>query len=118
MADDIAPGDLLAERLRLGTGVGADEREEIIERLRPLERRLGSYRPDAVELELSVKERDRADQRVTLECWVAGEERLVSTSRRKAFDDALLEVRDDMIRRVNDAITRQEPRNNRRLRRR
>lgn len=118
MADDIAPTGILADRLRLGVGVAGDERAGIIERLQPLERRLASFRPETVDLELSAKERDRADQRVTLECWIAGEQRLVSTSRRERFDDALLEVRDDMIRRVNDAVTRREPRNNRRLRQR
>jgi tartrate dehydratase alpha subunit/fumarate hydratase class I-like protein len=47
---------------------------------------------------------------------MAGQARLVSTSARPALQDALTEVRDDMVRQINDATTRQEPRNNRHLR--
>jgi hypothetical protein len=116
MSVERTAASVLADRFRLGTGLGEDERETILERMQPLGRRLASFSPETVELELSVKEREGADQRVTLECWMAGRDRLVSTSRRPAFDDALVEVRDDMIRRINDATTRREPRNNRRLR--
>lgn len=42
--------------------------------------------------------------------------RLVSTSATTSLQDALTEVRDDMVRQIEDATTRQEPRNNRSLR--
>jgi hypothetical protein len=116
MPESPSQTSVLKDRLRLGTGFSASERPDIIDRLDALERRLGSFSPDGVDLEVSIKERDGADQRVTLECWMAGQARLVSTSARPALQDALTEVRDDMVRQINDATTRQEPRNNRHLR--
>jgi hypothetical protein len=47
---------------------------------------------------------------------MAGQSRLVSTSATTSLQDALTEVRDDMVRQIEDATTRQEPRNNRSLR--
>lgn len=116
MPDTPEPTDVLRERLRLGTGFEESERSSVIERLRGLEKRLGSFPEDSLELELSIKERDGADQRLTLECWMAGRTRLVSTSASTPLDRALIEVRDDMVRQITDATNRREPRNNRRLR--
>lgn len=116
MADANQRTGVLADRLRLATGVGNDEREAVLERLEPLGRRLASFPPETLELELSVKERGGADQRMTLECWISGRDRLVATSSRADFDAGLIEVRDDLMRQVNDSVTRREPRNNRNLR--
>ena len=118
MSDNPAPGSVLRDRLRLGTGFDESERSTVIERLGGLEKRLRSFREDTLELELSIKERDGADQRLTLECWMAGRPRLVSTSASTPLDRALIEVRDDMVRQITDATSRREPRNSRRLRER
>ena len=91
MPESPSQASVLKDRLRLGTGFSASERPDIIDRLDALERRLGSFSPDGVDLEVSIKERDGADQRVTLECWMAGQTRLVSTSARPALQDALTE---------------------------
>ena len=116
MSDSPSDAGVLGDRLRLGTGFSESERPGIIGRLSALDRRLGSFPEDSLDLELSIKEREGADQRVTLECWMAGQSRLVSTSATSSLQDALTEVRDDMIRQIGDATTRQEPRNNRSLR--
>ncbi len=116
MSDSPPDAGVLGDRLRLGTGFSESERPGIIGRLSALDRRLGSFREDSLDLELSIKEREGADQRVTLECWMAGQSRLVSTSATSSLQDALTEVRDDMVRQIEDATTRQEPRNNRSLR--
>jgi hypothetical protein len=50
-------------------------------------------------LEISLKKRHGADQRVTLECWIN------RTPRRH-----LNEVRDELIRQVDEVKTRTEPR--------
>ena len=117
MSDSPSGASVLDDRLRLGTGFSESERPGIIGRLSALDRRLGSFPEDSLDLELSIKEREGADQRVTLECWMAGQSRLVSTSAKPSLQDALTEVRDDMVRQVEGATTRQEPRNNRSLRR-
>jgi hypothetical protein len=96
------------DRLRLGTGIAMSERDQIISQFAPLGARLRSVEPDSIDMELSVKERDGADQRVTLELWMAGRDRLVSTSSRSDVTSALQEVRDDMVRLLNDSITRGE----------
>ena len=105
--DEIGASPAL-DRLRLATGFMRSEREEIVAQFAPLGARLRSFDDDAVDMELSVKERDGADQRVTLEVWIAGRERLVSTSSRADLRAALQEVRDDSVRQLNDAVTRTE----------
>lgn len=102
--------------LRLGSGFGAEERDRIVAGWSSLTSRLGSYRQGAVELELSVKERATPSQRTVLEARIAGSDRLVATSDQSDLDNALTEVRDDLIRQLTDAKNRAEPRNRRSLR--
>lgn len=102
-----------AEQLRLGAGFSAEERDGIVERMRGLDRRLATFPFEGIDLELSVKERDTPSQRVVLECWIAGWPRTVATSIRADLDEAVNEVRDDLVRQLNDLKTRTEPRNNR-----
>ncbi|MDQ6725806.1 MAG: HPF/RaiA family ribosome-associated protein [Actinomycetota bacterium] len=102
--------------LRLGGGVQMDERAGIVAGWHRLDERLRSFRAGSVDLELTVKERATPSQHTTLEAWIAGEPRLVATSTHADLTQALIEVRDDMIRQVSDAKNRTEPRNNRHLR--
>jgi ribosome-associated translation inhibitor RaiA len=113
------PGsDLICERLQLGAGFANAERNNVVVRLGALGSRLRSFRHNVIHLELSVKDRDTAGQRVTLVCRIAGLNQLVSTSDNRTMSTALLDVRDQMTCQVDDAKTRREPRNNRSLRRR
>lgn len=96
------------DALRLATGFAQSERDAILAQFAPLAARLKSFDRDAVDMELSVKERDGADQRVTLEIWIAGRARLVATSSRADLRAALQEVRDDSVRQLNDDVTRTE----------
>ena len=119
--DDEASGD--ADRpatvtgcLRFSGGFSQAEKPGIIEQLQGLDARLATFTAGETELELSVKDRDRPGQQVTLECWVSGRPRLVATSSHRDLHEALVEVRDDLRRQINDAKTRTEPRNNRQLR--
>ena len=93
----------LTRRPRLGTGFAESERVWVTRRLAPLMTRLRSLPDTAVELDLSVKDRDGADPRVTLVCLVTGQTRLVATSADPTLDTAVTEVRDDMIRQVAGA---------------
>jgi ribosome-associated translation inhibitor RaiA len=65
---------------------------------------------------VSVKDREARGQKVTLECWIAGRPKIVTTSSEEDLRAGLNDVRDDLRRRLNDAKTRQEPRHNRHLR--
>ncbi len=102
--------------LRLGSGFEADERAGIVAGWSSLTSRLGSFPRDAVDLELSVKERATPSQRTVLQAWIAGSERLVATSEESDLDTALTKVRDELIRQLTDAKNRSEPRNRRSLR--
>ena len=77
---------------------------------------LAAYPVDSTELEVLVKDRGARGQKVTLECWIAGQQKIVTTSAEEDLHTAVNDVRDDLRRRLNDAKTRQEPRNNRHLR--
>jgi ribosome-associated translation inhibitor RaiA len=87
----------------------------VVRRLAALGSRLRSFPDTQIDLEISLKERRGTDQRVTLECWINRTPRLhlVSTSVERELAAALNEVRDDLIRQVDDAKTRTEPSNNR-----
>ena len=104
------------ECLRVGTGFSQGDRNWIAEQLGTLDARLASFHADATELEISVKDRGSRGQKVTLECWIGGREKIVTTSNEDDLHAAVMDVRDDLRRRLNDAKTRQEPRHNRRLR--
>ncbi|MEV4516509.1 HPF/RaiA family ribosome-associated protein [Dactylosporangium sp. NPDC049525] len=102
--------------LRVGAGFSLGDRAWIAEQFATLDTRLAAFPVDATELEVSVKDRAARGQKVTLECWIAGQQKIVTTSAEEDLHAALNDVRDDLRRRLNDAKTRQEPRNNRHLR--
>jgi hypothetical protein len=103
--------NVIAERLHLATGFLSCEREWVIRRLAELGSRLRSFQDTRIDLAISLRERRRAGQRVTLECWIDRTPRLhlVSTSMERELAAALNEVRDDLIRQVDDARTLAEP---------
>ncbi|GAB3875261.1 HPF/RaiA family ribosome-associated protein [Kibdelosporangium lantanae] len=110
--------DPIEERLRLGTGFLDPERDWIVRRLAALGPRLRSFHGTEIDLEISLNDRHGAGQQVTLECWIHRTPRLhlVSTSSAPELAVALNEVRAGLIRQIDDAKTRTEPRNNRALR--
>jgi ribosome-associated translation inhibitor RaiA len=104
------------ECLRVGAGFSQGDLNWIAEQFATLDARLASFHADTTDLEVSVKDRDAKGQKVTLECSIAGRQRIVTTSSEENLHDALNDVRDDLRRRLNDSKTRQEPRHNRHLR--
>lgn len=102
--------------LRVGAGFSQGDRNWIAEQFVTLDARLASFSVDSTELEVSVKDRAARGQKVTLECWIAGRQKIVTTSSEEDLHAALNDVRDDLRRRLNDAKTREEPRHNRHLR--
>jgi hypothetical protein len=93
-------------QLALGHGFEAAERGRIVERLEKLNRRLKRFPADGTWLEISVKERDTPSQSVTLICELPGYARFVATSSEQQLRDALMDVREDMWRQIDDAVTR------------
>jgi len=95
--------------LRLGNGLNEHDRERVLRRLAGLDARLRSFRDDAVDLLLTVKERETPSQRTTLEATIANSPRLVATSVRAGLDEALAEVSGDLARQLTGVKTRREP---------
>lgn len=118
MPDTREGAAIVAQRLNLATGFLATERGWVSESLSRLGSRLRSFRNDEIDLEISMKDRQGAEQRVTLECWINCRPRLhlVATSSARDLPAALGEVRNELIRQVDEARTRTDPRGNRTLR--
>ena len=104
------------ECLRVGAGFSQGDRNWIAEQFGTLDARLAAFHADTTALEVSVKDREARGQKVTLECWIAGRQKVVTTSAEDDLRAALNDVRDDLRRKLNDSKTKQEPRHNRHLR--
>lgn len=105
-AEEAAEGAASLDQLNLGTGFAESERDRIVARLAKLNRRLKRFPADGTWLELSVKQRDTSSQSVTLECEVPGFAKFVATSSESDLRDALMDVREDLWRQINDAVTK------------
>jgi len=70
----------VGECLRVGAGFSQGDLNWIAEQFATLDGRLASFHADATELEVSVKDRAAKGQKVTLECWIAGRQKIVTTS--------------------------------------
>ena len=70
----------VGECLRAGAGFSQGDLNWIVEQFAVLDGRLASFHADTTELEVSVKDREGRDQRVTLEAWLSGWPRFVATS--------------------------------------
>ena len=102
--------------LRVGAGFSQGDRNWLVELFNPLDARLAGFHADSTELEITVKDREARGQKVTLECWIGGRDKIVTTSSEEDLHAAVMDCRDDLRRRLNDAKTKQEPRHNRHLR--
>ena len=106
----------VAECLRVGAGFSQGDLNWLTELFQTLDARLAGFHADTTELEISVKDRDARGQKVTLNCWISGREKIVTTSTEEDLHAAVMDCRDDLRRRLNDSKTKQEPRHNRHLR--
>ncbi len=93
---------VLQDRLRLGAGFGAGERDHVLDVLSPLDRHLAHWAPEQVDLEVSVKNRGGPEQKVTLEAWLPRWPSVVATAADRELDHALIEVRKELIRQIED----------------
>jgi ribosome-associated translation inhibitor RaiA len=99
---------ILTERLRLGAGFGGEDRDHVLELLSALDRHLAHWSADRVDLEISVKNRGGHEQKVTLEAWLPRWPSLVAHSADRELDHALIGVRKEMIRQIEDAKTKRD----------
>ena len=90
--------------------------DKLVDHWSKLDARLRSFDAGTVSMDLFVKDRDSKSQHVTLDVKIDHHDPLVATSSSTDLDRALNEVRDEMIRQLNDMKTKSEPRNNKHLR--
>ena len=113
---DNSPTGILEEHLRLGAGFATADRPHILVALSALAPHLSGWEHGQVDLEVSLKDTDGPDQKVTLQAWLAGRAHLVATSHERDLDHALAEVRRELIRQIEDERSRREPRERRKTR--
>lgn len=106
----------VADSLSLHGDIYDGDVDMIVDRWAKLDSRLRSFDAGTVSIELFVKERDTKSQHITLDVKINGHNPLVATSSNTNFEQALNEVRDEMIRQITDMKTKREPRNNKHLR--
>lgn len=107
-AEETGEGSASLDQLRLGDGFSAGERDRIVGRLEKLNRRLRKFPADGTDLLLTVKDRDTTSQKVTLECGLPHFPPLVATSTEPDLQAALLEVREDLWRQIDDAVNKRK----------
>jgi ribosome-associated translation inhibitor RaiA len=106
----------LEEHLRLGAGFAAADRPRVVRALSALAPHLSGWGHGQVNLEVSLKDAEGPDQKVTLQAWLGGRAHLVATSHERDLDHALAEVRKELIRQIEDERSRREPRKARKAR--
>src|SRR5215211_1194395 len=100
---DNSPTGILDERLSLGAGFAAADRPHILGALSALTPHLSGWEHDQVDLEVSLKDSEGPDQKVTVQAWLGRRAHLVATSHERDLDHALAEVRRDLIRQIEEA---------------
>lgn len=110
MSESGGPQSVLDARLRLGPGFGEADRAQVLTELSSLGRHLVHWSADrGVDLEVSVKDRGGPQQTVTLQAWLPGWPAQVAHSAETDLGRALVQVRQEMIRRIEDGKAKRHP---------
>jgi ribosome-associated translation inhibitor RaiA len=109
-------GDVLDDAVRLGTGFADDERRWVLDAMESLAPHLARWDSGAVDVEISVKDRDGKEQQVTLLANLPGYPQMVAKAADQQLDRAVAEARRELVRQIDDAKGKREPKDNRRLR--
>lgn len=93
-------------QLRLGFGFEESERDRVVGMLGKLDRQLKRFPADAVDMELTVKDRETMAQKVTMEVKLPHLPRIVATSNEPLLRDALMNVREEVLRQIKEQHAR------------
>lgn len=113
---DNARGEVLDEVLRLGAGFTEEDWPWVLDALDALVPHLARWNPADVDVEISVKDRGGKEQQVTLLADLPGYPPVVAKAANQQLDGALAEAKRELIRQVEDAKGKREPKDNRHLR--
>jgi len=101
---------ILAARLRLGDGFGAEERGHLLEVLSALDRHLRRWPSEEITVQVSVSDRGGPEQKVTLEARLPGSPALLAAAAGPDLGRALIDVRRDLIRQIEGGRARRDNR--------
>jgi ribosome-associated translation inhibitor RaiA len=101
--------------LHVGAGFVAKERPHVLETLATLGTHLGRWDPYDISLEVSLQDRGRREQRVTLRTTLPGLPPLVAVADNRDITCALLEAKHELIRQLKHQKSALEPMHNRKL---
>jgi ribosome-associated translation inhibitor RaiA len=101
--------------LHMGVGFVAKERPHVLEALAALEPHLGHWNPLDISLEVSLQDRGRKEQRVTLRTTLPGLQPLVAVADSRDITRALHEAKHELIRQIEHQKSAREPMHNRKL---
>lgn len=106
--DESVVGQASLELLRLGGEFDESDRPRVVERLSKLDRRLKKFSAEGTDIHLTCKDRDTTGQKVTLEVWAPKFGHFAATSTESDLRAALMDVREDMWRQIDDAVNRRK----------
>ncbi|MEZ0053983.1 ribosome-associated translation inhibitor RaiA [Mycobacterium sp. MAA66] len=101
--------------LHVGAGFVAKERPHVLESLATLGPHLGRWNPHDISLEVSLQDRGRREQRVTLRTTLPGRKPLVAVADNADITRALNDAKRELIRQLEHQKSTREPMHNRKL---
>ena len=101
--------------IHVGAGFVANERPHVVEALSTLGPHLGRWDRNNVNVEVSLQDRGRKEQRVTLRTSLPGLPPLVAVAENPDITRALCDAKGALIRQIEHQKSAREPMNNRRL---
>jgi ribosome-associated translation inhibitor RaiA len=101
--------------LHMGAGFVAKERPHVLEALATLAPHLGRWDPHDVSLEVSLQDRGRREQRVTLRTTLPGLTPLVAVADNPDVTRALHDAKHELIRQLEHQKSTREPMHNRKI---
>jgi len=107
---------ILDEAMHLSGGFSEADRPRVLDALAALVPHLSRWEPPGMTVEVSVKDRDRREQAVTLRAELPGYPTLVAKGANPNLDSALAAAKRELIRQVEDEKKKRDPKNNRHLR--
>jgi ribosome-associated translation inhibitor RaiA len=108
--------NVLDNVLSLGAGFTDEDRRWVLDALDTLVPHLARWNPADVDVEISVKDRGGKEQQVTVLADLPGYPPLVAKAADQQLNRAIAEAKRELIRQVEDAKGKREPKENRHLR--
>jgi ribosome-associated translation inhibitor RaiA len=113
---DRPPAGTVEEVLHLGSGFSPADRPRVLNALANFAPHLSRWDPADLTVDVSVKDRDGAQQQVTLRADLPGYPPLVAKAANSNLDSALVEAKRELVQQIEAAKKKREPKSNRRLR--